>query len=376
MSYKVLHIVDVWLPVTMNWLSELLSASSSECEHHVYATYQISAYPNGLNPVNEKKFNTYPINSFHKLRNRINKPLRLHELKKQIARIQPDVLHIHFGNLAIEYKSLLLELNIPFCISLYGYDYEYLPKKDPLTVEHYKALAQRGGLFLVEGNYSSRLLMGYGIPNTHIRKLHLLFPRTFPPIHPRWHSPIRLLQVATITEKKNQLGFVESLQSRHAGKFSIRMFGEPHDPNYHRELTKCIQHKHKHDIQLFPLIPIQQYLQELSECHFSVQWSQRSSNADTEGGCPVFLKDSLIAGRPIISSRHCDIPEWLIHGFNGFLTEENNQLAFIDILDQLLQLSPYSYTKLKRNAQLGVQENLHMLHCKQELLQIYQLQGC
>ena len=50
MRIKVLHIIDVYLPETMNWLEELILLNSERYEHHIFALNKISELnPNIIN---------------------------------------------------------------------------------------------------------------------------------------------------------------------------------------------------------------------------------------------------------------------------------------------------------------------------------------
>lgn len=375
MSYRVLHLVDVWLPLTMNWLESLLNQSADRCEHHVFATHYVREVFPPLHATEKLPFQNYPISTYQKIQHKFLKKLRFRQFKEQILRVKPQLIHVHFGHVATEYLDVLAASGIPYCVSLYGFDYEYLPRQKPQTIEKYRLMAQQGALFLVEGNYSFQLLLNYGIPRTNVRKFHMLFQRHESPTIESWQRPIRLLQVATYTEKKNQLHFLECLKKKHSGSFSIRMHGETRDPSYYRQLLQWHKKNPEHDVRILPLIPFDAYLSALAVCHVAVQWSQHASNGDSEGGCPVFIKDSLVSARPVISSRHCDITDWLAHGFNGFLTEPNDKIACTDLLDQLLSLSATCYRRLQRNALNSVYENMEPSHGRDALLEVYRDHG-
>ncbi|MBK9109266.1 MAG: glycosyltransferase [Saprospiraceae bacterium] len=201
--------------------------------------------------------------------------------------------------------------------------------------------------------------------------MHLLFFRNAEIHFNLWNHPIRLLQVATYTEKKNQLELLEALQDRHAGRFSLSFYGEFYNQAYVHEIQKVARSKHKHSISINGKLNFEDYLKALRYTHFSMQWSKRTKTNDTEGGCPVFIKDSLGLGRPVIGSRHCDIPDILVHHFNAYLTEEQDLNALTEILDEIMSIDSFTYLKLQRNALQSVHENKSAHLSGRELTEVY-----
>ena len=68
MRIKVLHIIDVYLPETMNWLEELILLNSERYEHHIFALNKISEFnPNIINARPSKQSVEYPISFIGKL---------------------------------------------------------------------------------------------------------------------------------------------------------------------------------------------------------------------------------------------------------------------------------------------------------------------
>ena len=49
-----------------------------------------------------------------------------------------------------------------------------------------------------------------------------------------------------------------------------------------------------------------------------------SKYMDCEGGAPVVLLDAQATAMPVISTSHCDIPSYVIHGKTGLLSEEKD----------------------------------------------------
>lgn len=372
MSFKVLHIIDCFLPETMNWLERLLEESSDACEHHIYADF----YTCKLNPLFQYAGGSiqsaYPIPLKNKIRILLQRNQNENQLLKYIKTHNIQLIHFHFGHVAIHYRDWIQKAGLPFCISLYGFDYEYLVHKKPGTKTAYVQLAKLGGRFIAEGNYSKNLLVEYKIPKNQLLIVHMLYARNKIESNKQFSHPIKLLQTASYTPKKNQRGLVEALQDRHAGKFIIEFYGEIVDRKYYNELFKLVQSRRNHCIKLNSKLSLDQYIGILNDTHFIVNLSKRTDQNDTEGGCPVFLKDGLSIGKPVISTRHCDIPELICNDYNGFLLPEDEISAVSDLLDRLIAMPQYDFIKLCRNAEESVSCNIQQKLTRKELLNVYQ----
>lgn len=371
MSYKVLHIIDCYLPETMNWIEALWNCSLDKCEHHIHADYFIKPASGPFQFVHTSQIKNYPLSMAAKIELKLLFNKKVKELQIYTDRKSIDRIHVHFGHMAVRYSEFLLNSKIPLSISIYGFDLEYLVHKKPVTKSIYIELAHNGAEFIVEGNYSKQILRSYGIAEENIRVVHMQFERGSISKLKIYQQPIFLLQAASFTEKKNQTGLLEALADRHASKFSIRLIGEAADPNYFREVRSMAKNKNKHQIKIIDKMPLSRYLKELHNTHFSVQLSRKTNDMDSEAGCPVFIKDSLSLARPVLSTIHCDIPELILDGFNGFLCPENDKTAVSDVLDKLLSMSQKDYIQFSRNALETVKVNLENNQTAMDLYTAY-----
>lgn len=372
MSFKILHIIDVFLPDTMNWLERLLDETKEDCEHHIYAEYYISPLNRKYKFVDAGIASSYPIPLFSKLKARLVHSGISKILLQYIQQHKIQLVHFHFGHVAIKFKNWIQKTELPFCVSLYGFDYEYLVYQNPQVKSEYLLLSKLGGQFIVEGKYSKALIGNYGIPNDKIHIVHMLFEREQQKSIVPYTIPIRLFQAATFTEKKNQLGLINALRDKHASRFIISLYGEQPDKSYFAEVKNAASKQHKHCIRIHDSVELKQYLQLLSQTHYSINLSRRSQLHDTEGGCPVFIKDSLNLAKPAIGTSHCDIPELIANGFNGYLLPENDSSAVSELLDQFLLVTQRQYNQLCMNAAETVKTNIQQNITRQELIHVYQ----
>ncbi|NOT38291.1 MAG: glycosyltransferase [Saprospiraceae bacterium] len=351
MSYKVLHIVDYYLQETMNWLEELLIQTESDVEHSIAAIF---------NSGNHTRFkiipgfgmqSTYPPSFTKKIVARLKQSTFESNVVDYINKNNIDVVHFHFGHIAIRFKNIIAKIKCKKFVSLYGFDYEYLVHNNPSTLKDYRYLSSRDVHFIVEGNYSKALLDSYKIPSSQIHIVQMFFKRSVEINQVQLSYPIKILQVATYTEKKGQLQFLEALGHSGLGNFFIvEFYGEKMSELYFQQLEESVKKYNLQSIRFGSKITISEYLNKLRECHFIVNLSNKADSGDTEGGCPVFIKDAFSLAKPAITTNHCDIPEIAVHNYNSFISSENNIHHVIDNLSKIVQLNQRSYLAMCKAA--------------------------
>lgn len=371
---KVLHIVDVYLPETMNWLLELWLQTSDLYEHHIYAKYQITDMHPKLYQANPSvEIVHYPIKLLTKIQLRW-KELGLEQyFKNYCTKYQISKVHFHFGNIAVEYANRFKDIKVNKLVSIYGYDYEKLIHQNPKYAMHYRRLALDGYRFIVEGYYSRRVIHSYGVSLDQIYIVHMLYKRNYHVSKIDFNYVINCCQVASYTEKKGQDILLEAAGLLNSNRLVINFYGEIVDPIYYNKLI-LIKSKYPNlRVNFNGKLATTDYLEVLAKHHIAINCSKRSRAFDTEGGCPVFIKDALYLSKPILSTDHCDIPELLVHGYNGWMARENDVNSTVEQLKNILKLTPKDYLNLSNQAFLSVATNVTSEITRKDLITAYQL---
>ncbi|MBK9271023.1 MAG: glycosyltransferase family 4 protein [Saprospiraceae bacterium] len=368
-----MHILDYYLPVTMNWIARLIDITQDNATHYICSKY--------YNPEQAKldsryKYfgiaSSYPVKSLNKIIHLFFKRSFEHQIEKFIQQENIDILHYHFGNIGIENIRLIRKFGNQSIVSLYGFDYEYLYHLNASTKKYYQEMASCGVHFVVEGNYSKSWLESIQIPKSSIKKLHMLFPHEFRREKSFLNSKILLSQPATYTEKKGQDAFLNALaSSKYRDRFVVQMYGEIGDIHYYKELQKIIKLGNLKQVTLGNKISFEEYGKLLQRANFIVNLSQRSKTHDTEGGVPMVLKDALASGTPVFTTAHCDITDWISHEYNGFIHQERDTSGMIDSLENIASLSASDYHRLCSSAFESVRLKLEGEITKNELIGIY-----
>lgn len=372
-QFKVLHFLDYFLPETMNWLEKLLQSSADQCQHILCFKY--------LDPKINVSFERIPfigikaetpLTFSNKLLSKVQILLFSNKIVQYIQNNDIDLLHFHFGNVAIEFESIILSKIKPSIISLYGYDYEYLVYRKPETKNLYSKFAEYGAHYIVEGHFSQQLLLSYQIPKGKIHILQMIFNRTGVVSSNHFGRPIRLIQVATYTEKKGQLILLQALLlCKNRNQFILEFYGEIGNLRYYNELVNFINTHALNNVKLNKKLTVDDYLITLGQAHIAVNLSMRSSVMDTEGGCPVFLKDALVLGKPIFTTYHCDIPDIGVNDYNGWLIREGDIQEAVSKLELIAHLSTNEYLQYSYHAKESVTCKLNINLTGNKLIDIY-----
>ena len=241
---------------------------------------------------------------------------------------RPEIIHIHFGDSGWQNLFLKRILGKKYIVSFYGYDYSSLFAKNPAWNKRYRMLFEKGDAFIVEGSKARNTLVSIGCPKEKIFENHLgvdLLQIEFTERkHPRPGETIRLLQVATFVEKKGHrftvYAFAEALEK--VPNLSLTFIGSGKLQTEVHRLVRDLRLESR--VDFLPPLPYKELMKMARLHHIFIQPSIHASNGDCEGGAPVVLLDMQASGMPVISTRHCDIPEYVQDSITGFLVEEKD----------------------------------------------------
>jgi colanic acid/amylovoran biosynthesis glycosyltransferase len=346
-NLRVLHSVDPYLKASENWIyPQITRVPGVEgwvlCQETVNLELFPIATARVLQRVRFTPQRSFLLQAFIRVAYR----LKLDELRtaRQIRPRRPQVLHSHFGLQGWRDLGLAERLGIPHVTSFYGYDAWRAPEVEPAWRLRYRALFERGRLFLVEGPAMRDRLRSLGCPDAKIVVQRLgvdlaanrYRQRTFP-------SPLGVLMVGRFVEKK---GFADGLRAcalalAAGADLRVTIVGDSaaddfggdaaraeieraaSAPELRGRLTFCgtrspsetRQIQEQHDVLLCP--------------------SKHASDGDAEGGSPVVLTEAMAQGLLCVGTAHCDIPSVIQDRVTGFLCPEGDPQALAELLARL-----------------------------------------
>lgn len=340
---KVLHITYDWLPITMDWLYNIVTKMQNEYDLHIVCSKQL----------NESKFEVNNLtafegqNSFSRFYDKSVKRVfggrNYGFFQREIEKIKPDLIHSHFGDVAWRNNEYANENNIPHITTFYGYDVNMLTSMYPQWKERYKELFSSISKVFCEGPYMKSSIMALGCPEEKIIVHHIgvdLKNLQFKPRELLKKEPIKILLASSFREKK---GIPDALKAIAIFKkvtrrdVKVTIIGDASDEKVSlmekNKILKTVEEYNLTGITEFKGFVNHDKMMEIAyDHHVFLHPSKYALNGDCEGGAPVVIIEMLASGMPVISTRHCDIPNIIRENVTGYLADEGDIEGLAELL--------------------------------------------
>jgi colanic acid/amylovoran biosynthesis glycosyltransferase len=355
--------VNLWLPLTSNWLY-----------NHLDNMEQVLSVVIARKLVEPERFPWQPLYVPDrgdlirwKISGRIGGVQYPTLYDKAIQKHQPQLLHSHFGNIGWQDLPLVHKHGLKHIVTFYGLDVNMLPTQDPMWRTKYRELFSRADLFLCEGPYMAGSLVDLGCPEekVQVQRLGVMVEQIdYVPRILEKNEPIKILISGSFREKKGipyALEAVGQLRSEDVD-VQVTIIGDS-DPGFEQEKIekqKILDKIEKYDLQpvtrLLGYQPHDRLMAEAYQHHVFLSPSVTASNGDTEGGAPVTIVEMAASGMPIVSSKHCDIPHVIIDGQTGWLAEERDVHGLVEHLKWLVD-HPHTWRTFTDRGRKHIEEN-------------------
>jgi len=285
-----------------------------------------------------------------------------------LGKDKPALIHAHFGPSGYHFLGLKKIFKLPLITAFYGYDLGVFTRRYPKWEKRYKRLFREGEFFLAEGNHMKNCLIGLGCPRDKIIVQHQgvdLGRIQFEPRRLNRDEGVKILVFGRFTEKKGIPYAVEAFglvkQAHPNLKLRLTIIGESDGGVQGEEEKKGIfrligKYNLGKNINLVGYQPQPGFLKELLYHHIFIHPSIHASNGDNEGGAPVSIIEASASGMPVLSTKHCDIPEVVIDGESGYLVAERDTDALRDRLEFLV-LNPRIWEKMGLAGRKHIEQN-------------------
>jgi colanic acid/amylovoran biosynthesis glycosyltransferase len=291
----------------------------------------------------------------------LNRPVMIYpgearRIAEEIRRVKGRVLHVYFGNIAVNLLPLLRKSPVPVIVSFHGADagvdmdwpaYRKASLETfslaKLVLARSKALAQR----LIEAGCPPEKLRIHrtGIP---LERFHFV-PRTAPS-DGAWH----FFQACRLIQKKGLhtalRAFAAFTQAHPGSTFTIAGEGPLLE-----ELTALARQLGVGDAVHFTgFLSHEALLGQLVAAHVFVHPSEIGPDGNQEG-VPNSMLEAMATGLPVAATRHGGIPEAVEEGVSGFLVAEADETGLAVALEKLAA-DPARYQAMGEAAARAVAE--------------------
>lgn len=284
-----------------------------------------------------------------------------------------DIVHAHFGYVGWKYVKTARWLRAPLVVSFYGADYSRLPAEQPIWRNRYRELFSKASLVLCEGSHGVGQVIELGCPPEKVAVLHLGIDAAAIPHTVRVKNPgeLRLVQVATMKEKKGHLYTAQAFRSALADCPNMTLTFVGRDAENLRPGVEEALGEAKARVQFLDAINFGNLHRLLTDFHVFIHPSVHSANGDCEGGAPVVLLDAQAVGLPIVSTRHCDIPEEVVDGKTGLLVDEKDVAGMVHAIRRFYEMDRNEFAQFSRNAVSHVSMSYDVKRNARDLLNLY-----
>lgn len=364
----VLHYSSVWLPLTEIWLYDQITQQPEWVENHVVC----EAITNG------EQFslpNLHCLTNASRLRRYWDKGLRKLRVRNylgfivdQARKAKADIVHSHFGNVGWANYKAVERLGARHIVTFYGLDVNYLPMMDPRWRARYRDLFSSVDQILCEGPHMARCIVALGCPEKKVRVHHLGVRVNEIAFRPRsWQpgTPLRVLIAASFREKKGipyALAALGAVQREFP--IEITLIGDASaEPRSQAEKSRILSVLEEHGLKQHTRLPgflaYEELMKEAYAHHVFLSPSVTAADGDTEGGAPVGIIQMAASGMPIVSTRHCDIPNVLPPSTE--LAEERDVDGLAGLLRSLIaQAGSWEPELVQARRHIEVNFNVHI----------------
>lgn len=257
-------------------------------------------------------------------------PLARRWLQSQLKAAAPDVLVSHFGPDGCLAAPVARRLGIPHLVFFYGYDVNVTTaSRFNLWSRLYPKLFDSADSICTTSEYLASRVKGLGAPADKLRVIHVgIDTASFP-----WSNPadrfdrqtIRLLHVGRLTAKKSPLQLLRAVKEAAALcpqlRFELTIAGAGELADASRQLAGELGLTSQ--VTFTGGVNRDQVRALLASHHLYTQYCETTPSGETEGLGVSFIEASA-AGLPIATTRHNGLPEVVLDGISGLLSEEGD----------------------------------------------------
>lgn len=247
---------------------------------------------------------------------------------------QPKVIHAHFGQDGYLMVPTARHRRLPLVVSFYGKDVTQLPALW-IWRYRYRSVANGTTIVIAASNTMKRQLASLGFDSSRIRVVRFGLDFRQYEFLPAGRSRNKLMMIGRFVEKKGMEYGVRAvaLLVERFPEISMDIFGEGEGEAKLRQLVNELGLEQRVTIRGF--VPTDEVGELMRRYDVLVVPSVTAKNNDQEG-LPNVIIEGMASGVAVVASRHAAIPEIVLDGDTGFLSDEREPESIAAGIAQLL----------------------------------------
>tara|TARA_R110002096_G_scaffold398734_1_gene594865 strand:+ start:4304 stop:5401 length:1098 start_codon:yes stop_codon:yes gene_type:complete len=276
-------------------------------------------------------------------------------IERSIKKNKIDNVLIEYGTHAYHLLPILKRIRLPVIVHFHGYDASV--KHVIKHCNYYKDLFEIVDRVIVVSKKMEEALLQLGCPkNKLVYNVYGPQPK-FLEVQAKFNKK-QFITIGRFTNKKAPyyaiMAFIEVL-IKHPDA-TLLMGGDGELLNTCQNLVK--HYNIEQSVTFLGVITPEKFRYYLSESLAFVQHSITADNGDMEG-TPLSVLEASAAGLPVISTYHAGIPDVIVHGETGLLSNEHDVKTMSEHMKQLLDNLDYAKT-LGINGKRNIKANFNM----------------
>lgn len=296
-------------------------------------------------------------------------PMIRSRLQQAVARMQPDVVHAHFGDMGVLLAPVAEALGIPLVVSFYGYDVSRLAQRD-FWREAYATLWGKTHAVTVLSKEMHRATAVLGCCSEKIHTVHLGKDLNAFAYRLSRGRIKNFLSVGRLTAKKGHLDAIRAFE---------QVAGRGHDVHLKIVGAGTLQgalsayvreHELQETVDLVGALPNADVARALRQADAFVLCSKTAPDGDREG-TPTVLVEAQATGLPCVSTRHAGILEMIPQENHSLLAEEGNVTDVANCIRTLLSASREEIQAIAKRGRAKVEEEFNLTTEVEKLRTLY-----
>lgn len=289
-------------------------------------------------------------------------------LRDLLTKLRPAVIHAHFGGDGWLISRSAAHLGVPLVITLHGLDVTRQPKNAGMRGARYRRNLRkafdRATLILAVSEFIRQKALELGADPAKVRVHHTGVP--IPPAPLAMPKKWDVVFVGRFVEKKGIDDLIEAVGLISDPRPRTLLIGAGPLENVMRERAAALGL----DATFMGVQEPAVVSRCMAESRIFVSPSKTAADGDAEG-LPTTILEAAGLGVPTISTYHSGIPEAVVHGETGLLSEEGDRSSLAANIQQLLA-DDVLRTRLGRQARLHVEAHFDLRKQTRLLEELYE----